>query len=151
MSLQWGPRANSSSNFPGDTSAPGLRTVHGAPLFWAIFTTVLDWMQVSVASHSSGWPSSHSGWIHPESQGGIWVGTSQVSRILCVAVGTGGSALWQQVPEKIFWAQSPPLPQAQVQVLSAMQTAKGGKTTVLHFILMLRAVKNKNMKTAPPL
>lgn len=25
-------------------------------------------------------------------------------------VGTGGSALWQQVPEKIFWAQRPPFP-----------------------------------------
>lgn len=46
--------------------------------------------------------------------------------------------------------------QAEVQALSAMQTAKGGKTTVLHFILNVldaetwRAVKNKNMKAAPP-
>lgn len=31
--------------------------------------------------------------------------------------------------------RAPPPPQAQVQALSAMQTAKGGKTTVLHFIL----------------
>lgn len=47
--------------------------------------------------------------------------------------------------------------QAEVQALLAMQTAKGGKTTVLHFILNVldaetwRAVKNKNMKAAPPL